>query len=164
MRGAVSLSRRLEPRLEPAPRPAGRGYPGWNSPCSRSSCFFPLIFGSADPHFLYTSASAVPAPRCCALAHGENGPPHKVAGVSGWGRPKPWSEVTALAQLGKKPAAAARTLRTNGTIANGAELQKFDRNQKSDVFLIETAEANVRTLLTQWGTPSSHRHVWLFYR
>ncbi len=62
---------------------------------------------------------------------------------------------------GKKPAAAARTLRTNGTIANGAELQKFDRNQKSDVFLIETAEANVRTLLTRWGTPSSHRHVWI---
>ena len=69
----------------------------------------------------------------------------------------------ALAQLGTKPAAVARTIRTNGTIANGAELQKFDRNQKSDVFLIETAEADVRTLLTRRGTRSSHRHVWLFY-
>jgi len=41
--------------------------------------------------------------------------------------------------------ACGGTLRTNGTNANGAELQKFDCNQTSDVFLIKTAEAKVRT-------------------
>jgi len=83
-------------------------------------------------------------------------------GVGDGGGSKPWSEVTALTQLGKACGDGRGTLRTNGTIANGAELQKFDRNQNSDVFLIKTAEANVQThqLADPMGeTPSSHRQV-----
>lgn len=82
------------------------------------------------------------------------GPPHKVAGgVGDGGGSKPWSEVTALTQLGKACGDGRGTLRTNGTIANGAELQKFDCNQNSDVFLIKTAEAKRTTLLTNRGRP-----------
>jgi len=95
------------------------------------------------------------------LAHGENGPPHKVAGVSGVGGLSLGAKLRHSLSW-EKPAAAVRTLRTNGTTANGAELQKFDRNQNSDVFLIKTAEANVQThqLADPMGeTPSSHRQV-----
>ena len=65
--------------------------------------------------------------------------------MSGVGRPKPLERSYGTRSAGDKACGGARTIRTNGTIANSAELQKFDRNQKPDVFLIETAEANVRT-------------------
>jgi len=61
------------------------------------------------------------------------GPPHKVAEGVGDGGGLSLGAKLRHSLSWEKPAAAAKTLRTNGTIANGAELQKFDCNQNSDV-------------------------------